>query len=239
MLRLIQASPTMGIEIHNQAQRFYPFTTNPPVIRVHCGGEGVALDVAGRGAGTAHGGRWNPGPDGRARGPFSREREGRGFPAVPRGVDGEPCRERLDEPALGVALCADLVFLEPGAVLGLPPAGALPSPAAILAAGRAGQRALRRVLLGEGAIGGEEAVELGLVHGIVAGDEELPLPLDGSLSALTAARDLLRSRAGGGNGLALEAAAFRLLFAGGDPREGASAFLERRPPRFSREEDHG
>jgi len=138
----------------------------------------------------------------------------------------------LGEPALGLALCADLVFLQEGASLEFPGGGTTPSPALILAAGRAGSRALRRVLLGEGPMAAEEAVELGLVHAVVEGGEELPLPLDGSLSALTAARDLLRSGAAGANALALEAATFRLLFAGGDPREGAAAFLERRRPRF-------
>jgi len=139
----------------------------------------------------------------------------------------------LADPTLGLALCADLVYLERSAALGLPGGDTIPSPGLVWAARRAGHGALRRVLLGDGRVSPEEALALGLVHGLVDEGEALPLPLDGSLRALTAARDLLRSGAAGVNALALEAAAFRLLFAGGDPREGAAAFLERRSPHFT------
>jgi enoyl-CoA hydratase/carnithine racemase len=77
-----------------------------------------------------------------------------------------------------------------------------------------------------------EAVRLGLAHQLVAADADLPLPDPASTAALTAARDLMRSRADGSAGRALELATFRLLFAAGDPEEGARAFLERRAPRF-------
>ena len=53
-----------------------------------------------------------------------------------------------------------------------------------------------------------------------------------SVASLTAARDLLRASARGSAGLALELATFRLLFAAGDPEEGARAFLEKRDPKF-------
>ncbi len=138
----------------------------------------------------------------------------------------------LAGPALGFALCADLVYLRAGAHLELPPPRELPSPALIFAAGRAGPRAPRRVLLGGGEIPPEEAMALGLVHGVSDPGDPLPLPLGASLAALTAARDLLRSKAAGGGALALESAVFRLLFAVGDPEEGATAFLERRKPDF-------
>lgn len=138
----------------------------------------------------------------------------------------------LADPALGVALSADLVFFVEGSSAELPPGDGLPSPALLFAARRAGPRAFRRVVLGQGRLGAAEAVDLGLAHAVVEGEDGLPLPVAGSLPALTAARDLLRSRAAGPAAMALEAAAFRLLFAGGDPNEGARAFLERRDPRF-------
>lgn len=135
-------------------------------------------------------------------------------------------------PALGFALCADLVYLRAGVRLELPPPGDLPPPALILAAGRAGPRALRRVLLGVGELAPQEAVALGLVHHVLDPGDPLPLPLGGSLPALTAARDLLRSNAAGAGALALESAVFRLIFAVGHPEEGAIAFLEHRKPDF-------
>ena len=61
----------------------------------------------------------------------------------------------------------------------------------------------------------------------IAGDSQASAELQ------MAARDLMRCRAGGTAGRALELATFRLLFAAGDPVEGARAFLEKRPPRFS------
>jgi 1,4-dihydroxy-2-naphthoyl-CoA synthase len=42
----------------------------------------------------------------------------------------------------------------------------------------------------------------------------------------------MRAAAHGSAGLALELASFRLLFAVGDPKEGARAFLEKRQPDF-------
>ena len=62
----------------------------------------------------------------------------------------------------------------------------------------------------------------------------LPLPSNLSVAALTTARDLMRSAISGGPGLALELASFRLLFAAGEPAEGARAFLEKRRPDFDR-----
>ena len=71
-----------------------------------------------------------------------------------------------------------------------------------------------------------------LAHEVVDSADELPLPSPASLAAATAARDLMRSQAAGEPGRALELATFRLLFASGDPNEGARAFLERRNPTF-------
>jgi enoyl-CoA hydratase/carnithine racemase len=79
----------------------------------------------------------------------------------------------------------------------------------------------------------EEAVALGLAQRVLEPDEAVPLAAGGSLAALTIARDLARSSVRReGAGLRLELASFRLLFASGDPEEGARAFLERRPPSF-------
>jgi len=138
----------------------------------------------------------------------------------------------LKDPALGAALSADFVFVSEGSSVDLPPGTMLPSPALMLAARRAGSEAMRRVLLGEGSLEAAEVVRLGLAHALVKGENDLPIPVDGALSALTAVRDILRAGASGANALALEAAAFQLLFAAGHPQEGASAFFARHRPRF-------
>ncbi|MCG6961854.1 MAG: hypothetical protein LJE95_01135 [Acidobacteria bacterium] len=149
-----------------------------------------------------------------------------------RAVTVAEIRGGLSSPAMEVALCCDLVCARPGAQLDLPAVGRVPSAPLLWAAGRAGKRALARVLLHGEPIRLDEAADIGLVHVVLAAEDPLP-PAEGvSVAALTAARDLLRARADRGGGLALEMATFRFLFAVGDPREGARAFLERRPPRF-------
>lgn len=140
----------------------------------------------------------------------------------------------LASPEQDVALCSDIVVVREEAALWVGhPSAACPGPGVLWAAGRAGRRALRRVLLDGGAVPASEAVDLGLAHAIVAAGSELPLPREASLSAAMAARDLLRARAPGGAGLDLELATFRMLFAAGVPREGAAAFLEKRPPEWT------
>lgn len=134
--------------------------------------------------------------------------------------------------ALEVALCCDLVFLRRGAQLGFPAADHAPRRPLVWALGRAGGAALARGLLDGGPITAEDAVELGLANRMLSDNEELPIPGGVSVAALTSARDLMRCRAVGSPGRALELATFRLLFAAGDPEEGARAFLERREPRF-------
>ncbi len=133
---------------------------------------------------------------------------------------------------LEVALCCDLVFVRDGASLVLPGVERPPSAGLLWALTRAGSGALARALLDGGSVPAGEAVRLGLAHQVVAAAAALPLPDPASTAALTSARDLMRSRAGGSAGRALELATFRLLFAAGDPEEGARAFLERRAPRF-------
>ena len=138
----------------------------------------------------------------------------------------------LTQPVLDVALCCDLVYLRAGAELVLPGPDAVPSGGAVWAMARAGRAALARGMLTGGVVSGDEAVRLGLAWAVIPDDRPLPLPGRYSLAALTTARDLMRSRATGVAGLALELASFRLLFAQGDPEEGARAFLERRRPEF-------
>jgi enoyl-CoA hydratase/carnithine racemase len=91
---------------------------------------------------------------------------------------------------------------------------------------------LARGLLSLDEIGAREAVDVGLAHSVVGNGALPPLPTGASVTAATTARDLMRASAPGAAGLALELAAFRLLFASGDPEEGASAFMEKRPPSF-------
>ena len=138
----------------------------------------------------------------------------------------------LASPALDVALCSDLVYLRPQASLRLAASTGPPSDGVIWALGRAGRAALARGLLEAGDLSAFDAVTLGVATGVVPADEPLPLPKSMSVASLTAARDLLRASARGSAGLALELASFRLLFAAGDPEEGARAFLEKRDPEF-------
>jgi enoyl-CoA hydratase/carnithine racemase len=138
----------------------------------------------------------------------------------------------LASPALDLALCSDLVYLRPQARLRLASGGGPPSDGVTWALGRAGRAALSRGLLQEDDLSDGDAVALGVATGIVPVDAPLPLPESLSVASLTAARDLMRAGARGSAGLALELASFRLLFAAGDPEEGARAFLDKRHPNF-------
>lgn len=138
----------------------------------------------------------------------------------------------LSSPALDVALCTDLIYLRPKASLRLSASSGPPSDGVIWALGRAGRAALARGLLEVDDLSAASAVALGVATGVVPADEPLPLPESMSVASLTAARDLMRASARGSAGLALELASFRLLFAAGDPEEGARAFLEKRDPKF-------
>jgi hypothetical protein len=131
--------------------------------------------------------------------------------------------------ALDVALCSDLVYLRRGVELILPPGR--PSAGLLWALGRAGRAALARGLFDLSSISGDEAVRLGLAQGILDDGEPLSIPQNASIVAMATARDLMRSSRSARP--ALELAAFRLLFASSEPREGARAFFERRSPEFS------
>ncbi len=135
-------------------------------------------------------------------------------------------------PALDIALCSDLVYLLPSTRLRLAAGSGAPTPGVIWALGRAGRRALARGLLSTADLEAEEAKEIGVAHSVLRDREELPILEGASLTAVTTARDLMRSALPGSAGRALELAAFRLLFAAGDPAEGAGAFLEKREASF-------
>lgn len=145
-----------------------------------------------------------------------------------RAVTVAELKSSMATPALDVALCADLVYLWPDVELAFPQ-GEQPA-SLVWALGRAGRAALARGLLDPTPIRAQEAVRLGLAQGLLEAGEQLPDREGLSLVALTTARDLMRGSVTARP--VLEAASFRLLFASGDPVEGARAFLERRPPDF-------
>jgi enoyl-CoA hydratase/carnithine racemase len=134
--------------------------------------------------------------------------------------------------ALEAALCCDLVYLRSTATVDVGPIDQLPSAGLVHALARSGSAAAARALLSDEALDAETVFGIGLAHGVLAPGEPVPIPDPVSLPALTAARDLMRSAAVGDPGRVLELATFRLLFAAGDPIEGATAFLERRQPDF-------
>lgn len=140
----------------------------------------------------------------------------------------------LASPALDVALCCDVVFIRRKGELRLPDPAARPSAGLVWALGRAGRPALARGLLGGGTLTPDEAVRLGLAAATIGDSDRLPWTADGSIAAVTAARDLLRAGVAGEGARTLELATFRWLFAVGDPEEGARAFLEKREARFGK-----
>lgn len=129
-------------------------------------------------------------------------------------------------------MCCDLLYVRREARLQLSDGKAPPAPGVIWGLGLRGRRALARGLLDLREIDAAECLSLGLAEELLADGDPLPVPAAASIAALTTARDLVRSASGGGPGLALELASFRLLFAAGDPTEGARAFLAKRDPEF-------
>lgn len=145
-----------------------------------------------------------------------------------RAVTVAEVRSTIFGPALDVALCADLVYLRKGVELILTPGE--PTAGLLWALGRAGRTALARGLLDPAPLTGDEAVHLGLAQRMLEVGESPMVSDDASLVALMTARDLMRSSVGARS--KLELASFQLLFASGDPGEGARAFFERRSPDF-------
>lgn len=145
-----------------------------------------------------------------------------------RAVTVAEIRSNLGAAALDAALCADLVYARAGVALRTGEGEA--SLGLLWAFGRAGRAALSRGLLDAASITAAEAVSLGLVQGVLDHGAVFPVTDQVSLTALTTARDMMRSAPEARS--VLELASFRLLFASGDPGEGARAFLERRHPEF-------
>jgi enoyl-CoA hydratase/carnithine racemase len=145
-----------------------------------------------------------------------------------RAVTVAEIRSNLGAAALDAALCADLVYARED--VDLQTGNGEASAGLLWALGRAGRAALSRGLLDAAPIPAAEAAGLGLVQGVLEHGAELPVTDRVSLTALTTARDMMRSAPEARS--ILEMASFRLLFASGDPGEGARAFLERRHPEF-------
>ena len=146
---------------------------------------------------------------------------------------------------LEVALTADLIVADPGAVLGLPEVrlGLMPGAGGTQRLPRkiGSGRALELMLTGS-AVKAEEAKTIGLVNTISEPGEALAeaKKLAGKLAAFSplAVRSIKRSVHEGlaGNledGLGNERALFMGVFDGPDVREGVAAFLEKRPAKFS------
>ena len=135
----------------------------------------------------------------------------------------------ISGPALDIALCSDLVYLRRG--VELRPSPGEVSAGLIWALGRAGRAALARGLLDPTPLVANEAVRLGLAQRVLDDGESPMVPDEASVVALSTARDLMRSSVGARS--EIELASFRLLFASGDPGEGARAFFDRRSPEFN------
>lgn len=139
-----------------------------------------------------------------------------------------------------LALACDLRFASDRAKLGQPEIGLGIIP------GFGGTRRLARLvgrgkalemILGGEQVNAETALGLGLVERVFPAEELMPKTMEFarrlasySLRALIAAKTAI----GGGDdpGLALEQELFAQLFSGADQKEGMSAFLERRQPKF-------
>ncbi len=138
----------------------------------------------------------------------------------------------VQEGALELVLSCDLVYLRKDAVLDTGSGDEAPPPGVVRAFSRAGHRALHRLLLDPRPVDATEAERLGVASGVLVDDDPLPIPTEASFAALAAARDLARASGSPTFRRALEKASFQLLFATGDPYEGATAFLHKRLPRF-------
>lgn len=177
------------------------------------------------------------------------EEEARDFSALGQRVFGllesmpKPVIAAINGYALGggceLALACDLRFAGDWAKMGQPEIGLGIIP------GFGGTQRLPRLvgrgralemILGGGRVDAETALKMGLVERIYAKDELMPKTMEFahrlanySLCALQAAKTAIIN----GDGQESERDLFAQLFTGADQREGMTAFLERRPPRFT------
>ncbi|MBI4362057.1 MAG: enoyl-CoA hydratase/isomerase family protein [Euryarchaeota archaeon] len=160
----------------------------------------------------------------------------------------QPTLAAINGHALGggleLALACDLRLSVPRAKLGLPEVnlGLMPGWGGTQRLPRlvGSGRAREMILTGE-PIGGDEAHRIGLVNRLVeppglmkAARETLVKIAEKSPLSLRLAKEAIREgyRPAQESGLALERELFAMLFSTQDAREGVSAFLEKRPPKF-------
>ena len=162
---------------------------------------------------------------------------------------GKPVVAAVNGFALGggceMALACHIRFASTNAKLGLPEVslGTLPGYGGTQRMARlVGRAKAAELILSGDHISAEEALRIGLVNDVVAPEELLPraerfvqsvlrrsqTAVRAALSAILAAEDL-----GYAAGLRFEAERFADLCDSHDFREGTSAFLEKRPPRFA------
>lgn len=136
-------------------------------------------------------------------------------------------------PALAAALLSDLFAIRRDAEIGID----LSSPHGMAGlVWRIGRGAIPLFAMNDGPLGADDLIRTGVADALVPEGSD---PLEWvrswlglrSVSALASAARLVRS----GGGEDAERAEFARLFAAGIPREGLSAFLERRTPRFENE----
>lgn len=144
----------------------------------------------------------------------------------------------------GMAACADLVVAGTSARFGLPEPrhGFIPSQIIPFLVRRLGEATVRRIAVTASVVDAAEAHRLGIADVVVA-DAELPKTLERELThlrhaapgAIAAVKRLVLASTDAPTERVLDegAAALLDLLRGGDAAEGISAFLAKRPPRWS------
>ena len=146
-----------------------------------------------------------------------------------------------------LVLACDLRFAAAGAKIGLPETsiGVLPGwGGTVRATQLLGSAVARRLILTGELISAEEALRIGLVDAVFP-VEEFPVGVEAHVALILTrgpqarrrAKHLLRQHAADGVNLAAqydaEARAFAECYRTGEPQEGMSAFLEKRPPQWT------